>query len=566
MDFQHPLEKDFVPSPLSFDRVMEGRRIAAEDSRLLRLPVELLLSIVSYIESDKNTLASLALVNSDCRQLARSCQFRTVVFDYSQKSNALLDKLLVETLERRDSKGGRMKRPSLGACIRCIRAKLKFDLQTQATRPEKRADNYPAPEEELRSIMANWIEAIGDYHTRSKSSFDSTLAQLVPLLPRLEILDLPNLVAIDSTFLNLVANSRVKHLRHVRLHGYIGSDITMIRMEEGASWPLESLDIDIRLRFMDHEAHDLYSFGFWDSLFRACSSTLQSLTLNQEILVVKDLQKGKLGKPITFTAEFPRLKFLRIGAGIIICPSTLQRLLQSEHLSTLFIDPDRHLTAECLEQIDQLKSLQTLVWYGDSPPIARPATVHFLKVSPQLRAFVTYMDFSAPFQHEVLSALGTCSSLKVLSLQWRGTSIDNLSLDALSYLTSLEELHISSGQRYGWRHEWFVDHEVIQKRLCTLHRLRKLIFTRDSYQTDNGLEQAHRRRMAHHASRYSLLFKHLEWLHIGQLSFTFAPGDDGRVQESSAERDPWFSAQRHLLGRYTGSFIAHKIPNLPFGL
>lgn len=105
-------------TPLMFDRVMEGRPIAAKASPLLKLPVEVLALVMGHVSSDEQTLASLALVNSDCRQLARSCQFCTVHFDCGPKSSSLLSLLTYETAER--SRSRLTKRPSLGACIRSI--------------------------------------------------------------------------------------------------------------------------------------------------------------------------------------------------------------------------------------------------------------------------------------------------------------------------------------------------------------------------------------------------------------------------------------------------------------
>ncbi|KAL4992076.1 hypothetical protein BDW68DRAFT_106475 [Aspergillus falconensis] len=78
MKFETRIAEDSLSPPLWLDQVMEGRPIALRDSRLLNLPSESLSAIVGYTKSDKETLASLALVNSDCRQLARSCQSRDV--------------------------------------------------------------------------------------------------------------------------------------------------------------------------------------------------------------------------------------------------------------------------------------------------------------------------------------------------------------------------------------------------------------------------------------------------------------------------------------------------------
>lgn len=112
--FRKDLGKGTVsPLPLSFDRVNEGRP-PTSNARLFKLPLELL-SKVLYVPDD--SLASLALVNTDCRQLARSRQFASVVLDYSDISLELARHLALEAVER-VSNQGRTLFPSLGACIR----------------------------------------------------------------------------------------------------------------------------------------------------------------------------------------------------------------------------------------------------------------------------------------------------------------------------------------------------------------------------------------------------------------------------------------------------------------
>src|SRR5437016_121963 len=86
--------KDPVPPPpLAFDRVMEGRA-PTSDSALFKLPVEILGHILEFV--DPSSLSSLALVNRDCRQLARSRQFAAVHLDYSPSSVALIHFLVSE--------------------------------------------------------------------------------------------------------------------------------------------------------------------------------------------------------------------------------------------------------------------------------------------------------------------------------------------------------------------------------------------------------------------------------------------------------------------------------------
>lgn len=104
--------------PLGFHRVMEGNPIAAHDSPLFQCPTEVLTEIVDYLGANATDLASLALVNSDCRQLARSWQFRKISLNASSKTLAILSVLIHEATlrERLDNKLG----VSLGACIRHV--------------------------------------------------------------------------------------------------------------------------------------------------------------------------------------------------------------------------------------------------------------------------------------------------------------------------------------------------------------------------------------------------------------------------------------------------------------
>lgn len=70
---------------LLLDTVMEGRARASR-SRLLQMPAEILADILDLLSDEKSTLSCLALVNSDCRQLARCGQFAEVHFDYSRQA------------------------------------------------------------------------------------------------------------------------------------------------------------------------------------------------------------------------------------------------------------------------------------------------------------------------------------------------------------------------------------------------------------------------------------------------------------------------------------------------
>ena len=107
--------KELVPPlPLLFDRVSEGRKPVSR-TRLLNIPLEVLALVVQKVP--ETSLASVALVNSDWRQLARSRQFGSLHFDYSDRTLAIIDKLKEEATDR-SNLGGLTGKPALGPCIR----------------------------------------------------------------------------------------------------------------------------------------------------------------------------------------------------------------------------------------------------------------------------------------------------------------------------------------------------------------------------------------------------------------------------------------------------------------
>lgn len=107
---------DAPTTPLSFDRIVEGQPPSSQ-ALLFQLPYEILSEIIQHV--DRPSLASLALVNRDCRQLARSSQFSNIVLDYGNNRKRLLTLLVQESEERRVSTNrGLTPLPYLGACIR----------------------------------------------------------------------------------------------------------------------------------------------------------------------------------------------------------------------------------------------------------------------------------------------------------------------------------------------------------------------------------------------------------------------------------------------------------------
>lgn len=100
--------KDVVPPlPLSFDRVNQGQP-PISTAPLFQLPAEILGEVLQYIPW--SSLALVALVNRDFRQLARSRQFASVQLDYSDFSLDLVETLMAEERERAADSGTRQSR------------------------------------------------------------------------------------------------------------------------------------------------------------------------------------------------------------------------------------------------------------------------------------------------------------------------------------------------------------------------------------------------------------------------------------------------------------------------
>jgi hypothetical protein len=199
------------PLPLSFDRVMEGRP-PSTPAPLFGLPDEILTIIVQYV--DHESLRSLALVNSDCRQWARSVQFNSICLDYSPSSLGVLRELLKEVVERiSDTKTGMTLRPAMGACIRRI---------TVATNPSIFGRYH---EVEMDDDFRDLDVAIQAERLRKATAgyFDMYLGSLnaafmdPKTLPHIEFLDWEDSSSPPQTFFDHLARSSVQHLKLYRV-------------------------------------------------------------------------------------------------------------------------------------------------------------------------------------------------------------------------------------------------------------------------------------------------------------------------------------------------------------
>lgn len=557
------------PPPLTFDRVMEGKPIAAHDSALFRIPTEILTVIVNYLSTDNEALASLALVNSDCRQLARSCQFRIVKFDFGPRSQSMLMILQREVVERRRNRGRCNFTPTLSACIRRVLVNndgyskeidLAIPRKPGRSLEDTSGDAYDRDEEKLQQ----WRVTAHEIGRSLDEIYTPKLLFVLSGLVHLESLKM-SYVDWNQSFLN---NLTISNMRHLTLQRVNLGDIIPV-MEDSVAIPLESLNIQLSWGFdfsYDYKGPNLNASKSWNTILRLFSASLKVLILLHRASACKTINGEHA---ISFSLQFPQLQMLDLHEESNFDQSALRSLiLTSPHLSTLVVHYGHQATRELLDREGQISSLETLVlsnWIQDIPDdpglnIPDDSGLDFLKKNPQLTAFGFHRPETSTVLDHSLSILTAFSQLRKLSMIWKGVHIPDSSLNALANLSSLEILHLSSGFSFGWRHDWFVSHEIIISVLRPLKRLIQIAFTRDVYSyTDEGQPtevsyfqlrhdswDLHRQSMHAWSLAYAKAFPNLEFIHVGKLSFEIS-----RVRneiELKTTEDEWFSWMSAMFG------------------
>lgn len=539
------------PLPLAFDRVMEGTAVAARNSPLFNIPTEILTFIVNYLVTDKENLTSFALVNSDCRQLARSCQFRTVELDGGPRSYRILGILQREAVERRQN-CGYTRSLSLGACIRrMVVGNAGYWKEVTALRPRKpgRAidDSSDDVWDDDKEKLQQWRASIGKISHTLNEVYKPNMLFAISSLVHLESLEIEQ-ASWNQSFLNNLTACTTKHLS---LHHVEMTDIVPV-MEASVVLPLETLDI--HLRWDSHFSYDfdgppLNASSSWNTILRLCSASLRTLTLSHRAV---DTTKEET---ISFFLQFPQLRQLDLTWESHLDQSALESLIfTSPYLSTLAVNYGHQATRELLDRKGQIQSLESLVLHHSNPSINN-SPLDFLKQNPQLKAFAFHYPGTSTLLERTLSLLAAFSQLKTLSMTWSGVYIPDSSLNILASLSSLESLHLSSGFQAGWRHDWPIHHDTIISCLKPLRRLRRIAFTRDVYsyihqgqlfEYNNYLQLRHEAWNLHHenmcaqALAYSKAFPDLEFIHVGEISFKVSRVHNTiELQATDDERFSW---------------------------
>lgn len=323
--------------PLMFSQAMEQHKADTKDCKLFELPDEILACILDWMIAIRVDFRSLALVNRDFRQFARSHQFRVVTFDGSKRCyDGILAQLMLEALERRQGRSylGQTHKPSIGACIRKLvvnrSGEVKHDGRLQ--RGKKRRKEFAAGGQE--------------HH-------DSTMHSVIGSLPNLD-----------------TSNVSTVFLGHKLLNSLVGSTINTVtldvraadicpRMVPGATWPITSLTLKLS---------ETMGMGFaesrslcWETVLRLCAPTLQRLSMSACVLRFDGRKDGRDGR-LSFDLSFPELTCLDIKWARLLGRSALQSLLlTSRKLHYLSIDCTAEEVREMMDRPEGFVALRTLV-------------------------------------------------------------------------------------------------------------------------------------------------------------------------------------------------------------
>jgi hypothetical protein len=362
---------------------------------------------------------------------------------------------------------------------------------------------------------------------------------VIEKLPNVHVLDWRDHASPPRSFFDHLPKSSIQYLKLLKVS--LEEEFEINSLAPTGEWRLRSLHLDVRwCRASPAETTRLCS-----SILQHCAKTLQSLTWEWS---------GYYSNPQSFDVEkhgvpeFPRLHTLTLDRIRFKNEVLLKGLLDAP-LTTLTINTGGDaLVEQCLAGKGNIRSLETIVWEGQLP---ETYSFDFLKENEQ----ISKLRFSQPLpialiENKLLPLLSSSfTKLKSLSLTWQEETktIDVYSLLMVSKLKGLEQIHLSAGRQRGKRPNWQIDHDLMRQYLSRLPRLRKIAFSRDSYNDnlgsiddyyqrripDPGLihalggewkgsaqalwEHGHLMRMMAEAKKYMSVMPNLEWIFFGQI-------------------------------------------------
>lgn len=287
------------------------------------------------------------------RQLARSRQFASVQFDYSDISLDLVEKLVVEGRERA-ANGGTLQSRSIGPCIRRITVATNPGWISHRHGVELRTINDLEETEQNKRMMDASTAFFGGYMAR--------LQGLLPVLPHLELLDWEDMIALPPSFYDSIACSHIKHLKLFRVSVGDGFQLGQPNARGSGAWPLRTLHLELRPSL--ERLSDFSTLVLCASILRSCAPTLEALTWNAVHHYRNEPSIAAI-EAVDTVPRFTAIRSLKIGDVGLATLSLLDSLVQ-DGLRELDVDTEASpVFADFFKQRGSIRSLTTFVW--DSP-------------------------------------------------------------------------------------------------------------------------------------------------------------------------------------------------------
>ncbi|RXW16358.1 hypothetical protein EST38_g9492 [Candolleomyces aberdarensis] len=441
-------------APLGFDRVVDGAPVTSS-ALLFQFPVEILSHIVENLSF--SDLATLAQVDNDCRQLARSIQFVHAVFDFRRPWTCEF----VEALEKEIADGSvspvYRRHRRIACCIRRIKL-------------------YAHPHVVQGLPVDSWVSRVA-----------SLCAEAFPNLYSIEWqTPNPQPMAHRELLVKLQA-STAKHIKFDAVWEplpILPLTTTITQVKNPISWNLETLDIMYSvLSEMTGGSSTVYD------LVERCGETLRTFVWRNGGPLVEVTPEILL----LLLSRLPHLRHLRLENVLVrgpvqFNPPTLAQRCTITHLDLRGCDGTIYEWFEGLGTFERLRSLRVNV----NPASDTAAAIRFLENNTHLIA-LDVGRVGASLRSTILPLLRSqFNDLVALRLAWDPEE-DEPSADAFEMIAGIEKLErlwISGpgrrlGQGYGYRTDagFSVDHALVLRSLLPFVqlRLRTLIFTGDTY-------------------------------------------------------------------------------------
>ncbi|KAF5708537.1 hypothetical protein FMUND_10556 [Fusarium mundagurra] len=463
---------------LHLGTVMQGRPRALT-CRLLQLPAEILAAIADLLSDDRKSLRSLALVNSDCQQLARRRQFAVVSFNYSVQAKQLASELA-------DNKSSQVLKPGVSACVR--RVTFAPNRRNIAHYHRKLAKAWCR--EYSEPFIHEQRHALCDKTFRDQAFRDvrAAVVEAISSMPNVEALIWKDEYSLDKSLFEKITRCSA---RHIELNGPVIDDAWSLTPPlTPSTWPLRSLKLDVSLAWkksrVKGETRTHAVTGFFSTLFRLCSSTLESLTWSDSEGIRDDDVLVSIGET---AVAFPRLKYLRlqcIKLDSVAISSFLAAPLKSLDLDEMVLTNPSTYNCEPLRDLEDFA-----VSHPPQKASACRRIAKFISEHTGLRKLYLQEDLGGTkYLNDII--LPTLSGLEFgnlasLHLAWGETQIPDKSLQMIARLVSLEQLSLSAGRPCEWQYYWDVDHDKLRHHLSPLQRLTKLALSHDTYPSFEGI-------------------------------------------------------------------------------